>query len=292
MKPTRHTVGVLLAILAVAPGCADDPCPVCDPPERRGTVESPEIFELSGITASGRHADVFYGHNDSGDTSRIFAFSTAGAHLAMFVLQDAQNEDWEEITRAPCEAGHCLWIADIGDNDGTRSEYAIYMMEEPTAIEPGTHVVPTERVTFTYPDGSHDAEVLLVHPLTAEVTIVTKQEDGPASIYTLPPLVPGGALQATRVGELEPPQGGSTFTGGALHPAATGLLLRTNTRLFHWAMEPEQTVAEALAGEACPLPLAVEAQGEAVSWLAAGDGFVTIGEGVHQPINTAKCGGS
>jgi hypothetical protein len=284
-------VATPLLLLALAPGCASDVCPACADPEHRGMVESPALNELSGLAASNRHADVFYGHNDSGDSSRIFALSSTGAHLATFDLQDARNDDWEDIARAPCAAGECLWVADIGDNDGTRTEYAIYLMEEPATIEPGDHIVPSDRVRFTYPDGSHDAEVLLVHPRTGEVAIVTKVEEGPASIYTLPSLVPNAMLEAVKVGEVDPPAGRSKFTGGAVHPDATGILLRTKSRLFHWPMAPEQTVAEALAGVGCQLPLADEVQGEAVAWLPDGDGFVTIGEGPHPAINVASCGG-
>lgn len=279
------------SLALVAPGCADDVCPACGDPERRGTVENVELDELSGLAASIRHADVLYGHNDSSDSSRIFALSTTGTHLATYELENAGNDDWEDIAHSPCASGDCLWVADIGDNTGTRTEYAIYLMEEPATIEPGVHVVPSDRATFTYPDGSHDAEVLLVHPLTGAVTIVTKQEEGPASIYELPTLVPDATLEATKVGEVEPPKGSSKFSGGAVHPEATGVLLRTNTRLFYWPMRPEQTVAEALAGEGCKLPLADEAQGEAIAWLGAGEGIMTIGEGVNPPINVSECGG-
>jgi len=286
-------LALLVGPVAAAPGCADEvACPACDPPAHRGTLQSAELTELSGLAASARHADVLYGHNDSGDSSRIFALSSTGEPLATYELEDARNDDWEDIARAPCAAGDCLWIADIGDNDGTRSEHAIYIVREPAAIEPGTHVLPSDRVTFTYPDGPHDAEVLLVHPLTGEVTIVTKVEEGPAAIYTLPNLVPDAKLEATRAGEVEPPEGRSKFTGGAVHPEATGILLRTNARVFHWPMTPAQAVAEALAGEGCELPLADEAQGEAVAYLAGGEGFVTIGEGVGAAINVSECGGA
>lgn len=281
----------LLAVVTVA-GCSDDAvCPSCGAPERGGAVENIELDELSGLAASLHHADVLYGLNDSGDSARIFAFSTTGAHLATFELEDARNEDWEDVARAPCASGDCLWIADIGDNDLLRTEYQIYLMEEPASIEPGDHVVPAERLDFTYPDGSHDAEVLLVHPRTGAVTIVTKVEDGPASVYELPSLLPGARLLATRVGEVDPPDGRAKFTGGAVHPDATGILLRTNSRLFYWVMDPEQTVAEALTGDACQLPLAVEVQGEAVAWLGGGEGFMTIGEGPNPAINVSECGG-
>ena len=285
------TLAPWLALVA-APGCSDEAvCPSCDTPKRGGVVENIELDELSGLAASTRHEDVLYGLNDSGDSSRIFALTSTGTHLATFDLENARNEDWEDIAHAPCASGDCLWVADIGDNDFIRTEYQIYLMEEPTSIEPGDHVVSSERLDFTYPDGPHDAEVLLVHPRTGAVTIVTKVEDGPASVYELPSLLPGSMLQATKVGEVDPPDGRAKFTGGAVHPDATGVLLRTNSRSFYWVMDPEQTVAEALRGDACQLPLAVEVQGEAIAWLAGGEGIMTIGEGPNPAINVSQCGG-
>lgn len=281
-----------LATPLATAGCHDDvTCPACGDPERRGAVQSPELDELSGLAASVRHEGVLYGHNDSSDSSRIFALSPTGEHLATYELEGARNDDWEDIAHSPCAAGDCLWVADIGDNDGTRTEYAIYLMEEPATIAAGDHVVPAEHVTFTYPDGPHDAEVLLVHPLTGAVTLVTKQPDGPAAIYDLPTLVPDGILEATKVGQVKPPKGSSKFTGGAVHPDGTGVLLRTNSRLFYWPMDPARTVAEALAGEGCPLPLADEAQGEAVAFIDGGAAIMTIGEGINPAINVSECGG-
>jgi hypothetical protein len=284
---------LLLALAATAAGCNSDdvaPCPACPEPESPGTVETPALDELSGIAASGRHDDVLYAHNDSGDAARIFALSATGAHLASYTLAGATHEDWEDIAQAPCDAGQCLYVGDIGDNDRQRSSYAIYVVVEPDTIELGNHEIAAERVEFSYPDGSHDAETLLVHPRTGVVTIVTKAEDGPASVYALPSLASGEALVATRVGELDPPDGSARFTAGAVHPDATGVLLRTNARLFHWPLASGQTVADALAGPACELPLASESQGEAVTWQAGA--IVTIGEGLNPPINVSDCGAS
>ncbi|MBV1859652.1 MAG: hypothetical protein KUG77_14660, partial [Nannocystaceae bacterium] len=99
-------------------------------------------------------------------------------------------------------------------------------------------------------------------------------------------------LTARFVGEVDPPQGNAKFTGGSVHPDGTGVLLRTNTRLFHYTMSADQSVAEALSGPGCPLPVATETQGEAVAWLRAGDGFVTIGEGLNPAVNVSDCTGS
>jgi hypothetical protein len=291
MTRTGLLTGAALWAL-VAPGCSiTDTCPSCEDPENSGKVENPELLEISGIAASFQFDDVIYAHNDSGDSSRFFALTAAGADLATFVVDGAQNDDWEDIARAPCASGDCIYIADIGDNELIRTSYTIYLVSEPTAIEPGVHTVPTEKATFTYSDGPTDAEVLLVHPRTGAVTIVSKAESGPASIFELGTLVPDGQLTAEKAGEFEPPKGSSKFTGGSIHPDATGILLRTKTRLFYYPMRPEQTAAEALEAEGCPLELAQETQGEAVTWLRNGDGIMTIGEGIQAPVNIANCGG-
>lgn len=290
MNVARTGVAVIAWLVAI-PGCSDVECPSCDAPENRGVVENPELLEISGIAASSRFDDVFYAHNDSSDSSRFFALSTSGANLATYVVDDAQNDDWEDVARARCASGDCLYMADIGDNDRSRASYSIYIIGEPDSVEPGEHTLPSQSVSFVYPDGAHDAEVLLVHPLTGLVTIVTKEDEGPASIYELDALVPDAMLTAVARGELEPPKGSSKFTGGAIHPDATGILLRTKTRLFYYPMDPDQTAAAALRGDACQLELADEAQGEAVTWLRSGDGVITIGEGMNAPVNVATCGG-
>lgn len=272
-------------------GCAADSCLVCDPPEHSGNVENVDLFELSGIAASFKFADVIYTHNDSGDSSRFFALTSAGMNLATYIVDNAMNDDWEDIARAPCASGECLYIGDIGDNDLERTSYTIYLVGEPATIEPGTHTLPSDKVEFSYPDGSVNAEVLLVHPTTGAVTIITKAESGPASIYELGALRLDQPVQATKVGELEPPEGSARFTGGSIHPDATGILLRTNSRLFHYPMKPGQTAAAALDAEPCQLELADEAQGEAVTWLRGGAGIMTIGESSAAPINISQCNG-
>lgn len=277
----------LVATLLVACGGAET-CPECGKPARQGTLIQSDLAETSGLVASSRLPDVLYAHNDSGDSSRFFAISPAGADLGVFKVTGAQNIDWEDMDRGPCPAGACLYIGDIGDNDGERLAYTLYRMVEPTAISPGEQSIAADRLVFTYPDGSHDAETLLVHPVTGEVTIVTKIETSAAQIFVLPrELTTGTTLMATRVGEVEPPKGDRRFTGGSIHPEGTAILMRTGSGLFSYPMQPEQTAAEALASEPCSLPVADEIHGEAVAWL--GDDIVTVGEGVHVAISVSSC---
>lgn len=294
--PTFTSLRRLLPLLLVTQAAATcgDPdaatCEDCGEPTARGALANDKLTETSGITASSTMPDVIYAHNDSGDSSRFFAVSRTGADLGVFKVSGAQNIDWEDMDRGPCPAGRCLYIADTGDNDRERLAYTLYRMVEPTEIQPGEQSIDAERIVFTYPDGAHDAEVLLVHPVTGELTIVTKIGSKPAPIFTLPQaLTTGKTFMATRAGEVEPPSGDNKFTGGAIHPDGTAILMRTNSSLFSYPMRPGQTAAEALAGEPCELPVADELLGEAVTWFADGAEFVTIGEGAGAQVNTSSC---
>ena len=276
-----------LAVLCVVElGCAEDTCPACDEPQTRGAVANAGLVELSGIAVATRLPDTVYAHNDSADTARLFAMGLDGSDLGEIEVDGADNDDWEDIAIGPCASGSCLFIGDIGDNLGDRTDYAIYVVDEPTEIVAS---LAAQEVEFTYEDGSRDAEVLLVHPQTGAVTIVDKMDEGPAGIYEIEALVPGSRVTATRAGTLEPAKGSAKFTAGAVHPDATGVLLRTKTRLFHYPMAEGQSVASALLGEPCQLPLADEAQGEAVTWASGGDEFMTVGEGVGAAISVSSC---
>lgn len=286
----RHLAQCLLAAtLSVTCGGAET-CPKCGEPMRQGTLANPELVETSGIVASSLLPDVLFAHNDSGDSSRFFAVSHTGADLGTFKVTGAQNIDWEDMDRGPCPAGSCLYIGDIGDNALERLAYTLYRIREPTTLAAGEQSIAADRVVFTYSDGAHDAEVLLVHPVTGEVTIVTKVEDGPAQIFALPrTLTTGKTLMATQVGAVQPPNGDNRFTGGSIHPDGTAILMRSHSSLFYYPMQPEQTAAAALAGEPCQLPVADEMLGEAVTWLATGDGYATLGEGVGAAISVSSC---
>lgn len=128
-----------------------------------------------------------------------------------------------------------------------------------------------------------------MHPVTGAVTVVTKVTEGASLLYEIP-LSPGKTATAVPAGQTVAPEGSYAFTGGSVHPQATGVLLRTNTNLFYYPMKPDQTVAEALSGGACPMLVADEKQGEAVTWMPSGAAYMTVGEGEGASITMSSCG--
>ena len=138
--------------------------------------------------------------------------------------------------------------------------------------------------------GLHRLEqVLAATGRSGVLTLVTKVFVGASSIYELPlPLTPGVPVTATKVGTVQPPSGVVLFTGGDARD--TGVLLRTYSSVWLYPKAPAASVASALAGVPCPMPVADEAQGEAVGWLPSGKGYVTIGEGAGAKVNRVDCG--
>jgi hypothetical protein len=69
-----------------------------------------------------------------------------------------------------------LWIADIGDSRGKKA-FALYALAEPGPGDQGP--LTAAKFRFTYPDGSRpDAEAFLVHPVTGDGFIITREAPG------------------------------------------------------------------------------------------------------------------
>ena len=107
-----------LALAVVLVGCFPPPPPppavldaVCQGTlvaSTPGTVASAAVDELSGISASRRTDGVWWVHNDSGDSARVFAVGTDGRDLGEFDLAGTAAVDWEDIAVGPGPVARCL----------------------------------------------------------------------------------------------------------------------------------------------------------------------------------------
>src|SRR5262245_836723 len=147
-----------------------------------GVIKVNELAEASGIAASRRTPGVLWALNDSGDPV-IYALDATGAVTGHVRVTGAQVEDWEAIAAGPCKSGSCLYVGDIGDNNGTRKQITIYRVPEPAV---GDDITATAEVFHArYPDRPQDAESLV---LTSDgaLYIVTKGEKGRVALYRFP----------------------------------------------------------------------------------------------------------
>lgn len=206
-------------------------------------VRVQDLPEGSGVAASRRLQGRLWAHNDSG-RPELVALDTRGAVVGRVRVTGATIDDWEAIAVGPCQAGSCIYIGDIGDNNANRPQITVYRIPEPS--EAGGSVAVADVLHARYPDGAHDAEALLA-TASGELFVVTKGETGAVALYRFPrDARPGAAAQLQRVGK---PSGsdqrtrGERITDGAVSPDGAWVALRTTTAVVFYR------AGELLAGQ-------------------------------------------
>lgn len=203
MLNRRATVGPLILTASLAVGSGPSQTAITPQASAHGCritgepVRLEGLSEASGVAASHRAPNVFWAHNDSGDPL-LFALDGQGTILGRVRVTGAKVDDWEDIDVGPCPQGWCVYIADIGDNGGTRDRITIYRTPEADLKESATK--PAEVFDARYPDGKHDAEAVFVMP-NSDVYLITKGDPGPIALYRFPrPLQTGRVMELERVG--------------------------------------------------------------------------------------------
>ena len=255
-----------------------------------GTVSDPILDEVSGVVDSTANAGVLWVHNDSGDSARLFALTAAGTVLGTFTVTGASAQDWEDLAQGPgpVEGQRYLYAGDIGDNALARASIAVYRIPEPVvdadAAPVGTVAMSgMNKLTFTYPDGAHNAETLLVDTDGA-IYVVTKQS-GSATIFRAPPGLAGGSSTVLENVGTVAINAGALLTGGDIAPAGDAIALRTYGQVYIYQRSAGSTIAATLAGARCAGAYTVEPQGEAIAFLSDAQSYITMSEGVGRPIN-------
>ena len=252
-----------------------------------GTIESDLITEASGIAASRKNPGVFWTHNDSGGKNRIFAFNSKGKHLGTYTIAMIQNRDWEDIAvgPGPVEGEQYIYIADIGDNSIRYNVKYIYRIVEP-CVSPHQTPIDTalygaEKLPFQYVDGNHNAETLMIDPLTLDIFIASKENL--TKVYGVPWPYDFYSAPTLNVDTLDIATGilFDTAVGGDISPDGREILIKKKNVIYYWQRDEDQTVAEALKNPLFTFPYVKEPQGEAVCWAHDVSGYYTISEGLH-----------
>ena len=81
-----------------------------------------EIDETSGLEYFEGN---FLTHNDSGGKPILYLFSEAGELLENYLIPNAKNKDWEDLTRDE----DLIYISDTGNNNGSRKKLKILMVD-------------------------------------------------------------------------------------------------------------------------------------------------------------------
>jgi hypothetical protein len=271
-------------------------------------VSSPDVVEISGLAVSRTQPGVIWGHNDSGDTARVFAISPTGEHLRTFTLAGATATDWEDmaIGPGPTPGSDYLYLGDIGDNQAVRPSIIVYRVAEPAVsvgAMPSDDLAGVEALTLRYADKPHDAETLLVDPVTGDLFVVTKEiVAGLSSVFrAAAPLAPGPEIVIEKVAEFDlrqnqsrvvvPPDAsplanvGWVPTAGDILSDGSLIAIRTYSTVWIWARGDDETVAAALESPPCEGPSILEPQGEAIAF-GGNDRYYTLSEGADPALHS------
>jgi hypothetical protein len=134
---------------------AEAGCGLCaeyGPIDGQGRWRTTVLREVSGLAASAAHPGIFWAHNDSGDSARLFAVRATGEVVGEYAIDGAAAVDWEDIGVGPCAdgGGSCVVIADVGDNPSTRASVDLYRVREPDVLESSGNLQST-RFRVRYP---------------------------------------------------------------------------------------------------------------------------------------------
>lgn len=267
---------VAYMILLLALACQKEDTPTATEPA------NPEMFpvtrgivdEASGIQDSRRNTGFLWVHQDSDTPPDLALLSHKGVFSKKIYIKDARNRDWEDMAmgKGPDAGKDYLYVADTGDNFLRFGTYFIWRFPEPAANE--DTVYNAEKISFKYPDGSHDAEAFVIEPETMDIYIITKRENQ-SSIYLLK--YPYGTTEThllTFVGKLPY----NDVVGAAIQPDQRGLIIKTYNNLNYYPRNPGERIGDVLKKQFSQLKYDMEIQGEAVTFSNDGKGYFTLGE--------------
>jgi hypothetical protein len=252
-----------------------------------GRIEDQELSESSGLVASRRMPGLFWTHNDSGDSPRLFLISNKGKTIATFRVTNAKAVDWEDIGYVERDGKHYLLIADVGDNARRRAEVQLYLVEEPSVnIDRETassgKVAVSETIRVRYEDGAQDCESVAFDPVTRDVLLVTKHLTKMTAMYkvAIDDNSDGNILTANRVGELQI----SLPTAMDVSQDGHRLIVVNYLNGFEYERLGEEPWSQVIGKDPLAVKLPVRRQGEAVCYGFNSESLFLTSEGKKSPF--------
>jgi hypothetical protein len=266
-------------------------------PTKIANLKDDAVKESSGLAASRSNPGIYWTHNDSGDGPFVYAFDATGESRGVFRVNGAQARDWEDMAVGPGpQTGQSyLYLGDIGDNPGERSEIVVYRVAEPklTAADKASNkknprtTTAAEAIRLRYPDGKFDAETLLVHPTTGNLYIVTKVMLKNATVYeAAAPLNAGSVITMKRIGEIKVPSLlGGTLTGGSISPDGRRVALCDYLQGYEVVLPARSRNFDDIWKQTITgFSLGKREQGEAITYRADGKALLATSEGKFAPL--------
>lgn len=230
--------------------------------EPLGSMQTSTLSELSGLAASNANPGLFWAHNDSGDSARVFLIDPLNGDIKLEVnLKGIEVYDCEDITMRTLPDGHYLVLGDIGDNRGVRDNLALHQFREPKLGEHKRMSIKNadiQTMTISYEEGARDAETLMSAP-DGQLIIITKRET--LNYYYQFRFEASKTARLTSIARIPI----EDITAGDMRSNGE-LALRTYAQIYYWPTT-KGNVANTLSNLTAERVLtAPEPQGEALAW--------------------------
>jgi hypothetical protein len=266
-------------IAAVAGGCV-----VYGRPRELGRLDDKRITESSGIARSLVYENCFWTHND-GDSPRMYLIDQRGQTVAIARLEQARLDDCEDIASFTRNGTNYLLYADTGDNDLSRGEYRLHLIEERRLKETTKKPQDVEAamtIAFGFPDGSHDIEAVAVDPTSGKVYLASKERRRDSRVYELPlpTAEPARPLLATRVATLYV----ESVTAMDISPDGRRAVVLTDAAAFEFSRRAAEDWSTAFHREPCLVQIPKHENGESICYGADGKTLYLTSEGRGEPL--------
>jgi hypothetical protein len=270
---------------------------VYGPPIKLADLQDKAIAESSGLVASRTSPGHYWTHNDSGNGPVIYAFDSKGQRKGVWRVTGATSDDWEDIAAGPGPKPNTnyLYIGDIGDNSGNRSELILWRIPEP--VIPATDTGSTEKkpevteaaeaIRIRYPDGKHNSETLLVHPTTGRIYLVMKVPLINPGVYAADmPKDTREVITLKRVGEVDMPGlAGGIVTGGAISPDGLRVALCDYIQGYEIVLKDPKAPFDSIWSQPLEtLDLGKRKHGEAITYRLDGKAILATSERLPTPL--------
>ena len=286
----------------------------CQPPEggqgafsrKTATIALPAALdEISGMALSHTNPNYIWAHVDSNGAPELYVLNKSGEIVHTYIVDGVKNVDWEDMAVGPCvrqSSRSCLYIADTGDNRNNRTNKKILVVAEPDlsknflARPDGEKLRVKAEIPFVYPEtpepdqkfSNPDCESLMVHPVTAEIYVISKQTSGAAaSLYRVPRKGDNARLEKLASHVFKDGLGNlftvyNAVSGADFAPDGKRFAVRTYAMVYEFDLEAYQDVAKAFAHPTARFE-SVEIQGESVAYDSDGKSLITSGERFSAP---------
>jgi hypothetical protein len=188
-----------------------------------------------------------------------------------------------------------LYIGDIGDNTGNRTELILWRIPEPVIPETDTGSTekrplmtePAEAIRLRYPDGKHDSEALLIHPTTGRIYLVLKVPLINPGIYAAD--MPKDTREVTtlkRIGEVDMPGlAGGIVTGGAISPDGQRLAICDYIQGYEFVLKDTSAPFDGIWSQPMEMvDLGKRKHGETITYRLDGKALIATSERLPAPL--------